>query len=123
MQPVLPRKRRAPRSLALCLVVVALALEIVHWWRNGGREQLLLALQPDFTVTQIDHQAKVMTLSRVRESLIVSCDRWCDVFTVGKRYPMFDRGGILEYRRSGQKIKLPVVQEHVDFETSPGGHG
>jgi hypothetical protein len=117
------RKPHASRTLVLCLVVVALVLEILHWWLNGGQEQVLLALQPDFTVINIDHQAKTMTLSRAQEGFIVSCDDSCDVFKLGKKYPMFERGPMLEYRRSGKKIKLPVLQEHVDFQTPPGGHG
>ena len=122
-QAITERPRLLPRSLILCLAVMALAVEIIHWWQNGGQEQLLLVLQPNFTVTQVDSQAKTVTLSRVQESWIANCDRWCDVFAVGKKYPMFNRGSLLEYRRNGQKITLPVLREHVNFGTPPGGHG
>ena len=110
MQPAPPRKRRSPRALVLSLVVVALVLEVVHWWRNGGQDQFLLALQPHFTVTQVDSNAKTMTLSRVQESLVVSCDGRCEIFRVGKKYPMSHRGNVLEYRRGGQNIELPVLR-------------
>lgn len=102
---------------------VALVLMGVYWWRNGGREQVLLALQPDFTITQIDRAGRTMILSRVQESFIVSCGNQCDLFSVGKSYSMLHHGGVLEFRKSGEKIRLPILQEHVDFETSPGGHG
>jgi hypothetical protein len=107
----------------LCLVAVALVLEVAHWWLNGGHEQVLVALQPDFRVIGIDHQAKTMTLSRAQESFTVSCEDSCDLFRLNRKYSMFERGGILEYSRHGKRIKLQVLQEHVDFETPPGGHG
>lgn len=107
----------------LCLVGVALVLEIAHWWLNGGHEQVVLALQPDFRVIGVDHQTKTMTLSRAHESFVVNCNDSCDLFRLDRKYPMFVRGSMLEYSRGSKKIKLQVMQEHVDFETPPGGHG
>lgn len=105
------------------MFVVALAAGVGCWWRHGGREQMVLALQPDFTVVQVDRTENTMTVSRTNESYVVNCESVCDQFTVGQKYSMMDRGQALEFIRKGQKIELPILKEHVDFETPPGGHG
>jgi hypothetical protein len=107
----------------LCVLALGLAAGIVFWWRNGGREQILLALQPDFTVTQIDPKAATMTVARANEAYVVRCGEACELFRVGNRYSLLDRGDALEFRIKRQKIALPILQEHVDFQTPPGGHG
>jgi hypothetical protein len=122
-QQSLAPKRRGVRWGVPCLIGFVLVAGIVYWWRNGGRAQLLLALQPDFMVTQIDRQDRTMTLARTNEAYVVSCGNTCDLFMVGKGYSMLDRGDALEWRRKRQKIELPILQEHVDFEIPPGGHG
>ena len=116
---------RRQRALAWgsLVTVVAAVVGIGYWWRQGGREQVVLALQPDFTVAQIDRIENTMTVSRTNESYVVNCHNVCDLFVVGKKYSMMDRGQALEFIRHGQKIELPILKEHVDFETPPGGHG
>jgi hypothetical protein len=93
------------------------------WWFGGGREQLLLSLQPPFQVIGIDRNANTMTLHRMNQTYVVDCAGNCDSFVVGQTYRMLDRGGILEFRLHGQQIRLRVTQVHVDFDTVPGGHG
>jgi hypothetical protein len=94
-----------------------------YWWRNGGREQLFLFLQADFRVVQIDPQKGTMTLTRPRETLIVNCAGACDLFKIGKKYSMMNRGGVLEFKGAKRKFELPILEQHLEFEKPPGGQG
>jgi hypothetical protein len=114
---------RSWRRAGIVVAVLLTALLTLYWWRNGGRDQVVLALQPGFEVRQIDLQQKTMTVTRVNDTYLIACDDLCGSFKVGKSYAMFDRGGILEYRNKGRRISFPVLKEHIDFETPPGGHG
>jgi hypothetical protein len=96
---------------------------VAYWLRSGGWNEAMGLLQPGFTVTEIDQQQKTMTLSRVREGFVVSCGNRCDLFEVGKSYTMQQRAAVLEFTRKAEKIELPILREHVDLETAPGGHG
>ena len=100
-----------------------LAGGLTYWWRNGGREQLILFLQADFRVTQIDPQKGTMTLARPGEILIVSCDGVCDSFRIGKKYSMRNQGGVLEFQSAKRKLELPIIEQHLEFEKLPGGQG
>lgn len=102
---------------------MALSFVSIWWWRHGGKESVALALQPGFEVRQIDLQEKTITVTRVNDTYVVGCENSCGMFVAGKTYAMVDRGGVLEYRTQGQRIMLPVLKEHIEFETPPGGHG
>ncbi|HXY13749.1 MAG TPA: hypothetical protein VEI26_04535 [Terriglobales bacterium] len=122
-QPLPEPKRRTKAVALLSLAAFAFILITVDVWQNGGRERLLVLLQPQFTVTQIDPSARTMTLSRVEEKFTVSCGDWCGSFAVGRSYSMRKRGPVLDFTINGKKIELPIVQEHFDLETPPAGHG
>ncbi|MBV8051468.1 MAG: hypothetical protein JOZ80_09785 [Acidobacteriaceae bacterium] len=115
------RRIRIVASVTLAGLIVLSA--ILYSWFGGGRERLLLLLQPGFTVTAIDREAQTLKLSRIQESFVVSCGNHCDAFEIGKRYSMTHRGAALELTRRGEKIVLPILREHYEFETPPGGHG
>jgi len=123
-QPTRQNERRVPLVASISLVaLIFLSLVLYAAWFSGGKERMLLLLQPGFTVTAIDREAKTLVLSRVQESFVVNCGQRCDLFEVGKRYSLRQHKGILELTRKGEKIELPILREHFDFETPPGGHG
>ena len=95
----------------------------VVYWRNGGREQVILFLQADFRVTQIDPQNGTMTLTRPGETVMVRCAAVCDLFRVGRKYSMMNRGGVLECKARHRKIEMPIIEQHLEFEKPPGGQG
>jgi hypothetical protein len=110
--------------LGLLLVTgLILAVGVLLWWRNGGREEIILFLQGDFRVTKINQQDKTMTLTRRRETLIVNCASVCGLFRVGKKYSMMNRGGVLEFKSGKGKLELPIIEQHLEFEKLPGGQG
>jgi hypothetical protein len=117
------RNRRIPTRVTLCLGALVLAGLTTYFFRSNWRKEIVLLLQPDFTVTKIDGEAKTLTLSRAQESLIVSCGDSCGLFRVGKSYGMLNRGSVAQFRIGGQKVELPILQQHFEFETPPGGHG
>jgi len=117
------RQRRYSSFTFICLLSVVALGAVSLWLRAGGWSQVTLVQQPGVTVTAINREAKTLTLSRVRESFAVSCESRCDLFEVGKRYSMGQREGFLEFTRKAEKIELPILREHYDFETPPGGHG
>ncbi len=102
---------------ALAIVVLLL------WWHRGGRDQLVLALQPQFQVIQIDTIKNTMTLHRLNQTYVVNCAMDCQNFSAGKSYSMLDRGGILQFKLNGRMVLLRIVQEHIDFDTVTGGRG
>jgi hypothetical protein len=115
--------KSASKSWILVLLATgALALG-VFWWLRGGREQLLLTLQPKFQVTGIDATTATMTLRRMNQTYVVDCAKTCADFTTGNSYPMLDRGGIIEFRKSGNTRRMRVLQVHIDFDTVTGGRG
>lgn len=116
-------KRRIPLFTTVCLAGLILLSAILYVWFHGGKERMLLLLQPGFMVMAIDRQAQTLSLSRVQENFVVSCGDRCDLFEVGKRYSMLRRGASLEFTREGERMKLPILREHFDFATPPGGHG
>jgi len=122
-QPSLHSRPRVSLVAGLSLAGLIFLSVGLHAWFHGGKERMLLLLQPGFTVTGIDRLAQTLTLSRVQENLVVSCGTRCDFFEVGKRYSMLRRGGALEFTTKGEKVLLPILREHFDFETPPGGHG
>lgn len=122
-QPASQPKRRAPLVAGVSVAALIFLFVGVYGLFYGGKERLLLLLQPGFTVTGIDRDAKTLTLSRVQEGFVVSCGTRCDLFEAGKRYSMRRRDGALEFTTKGEKILLPILREHFDFETAPGGHG
>jgi len=103
----------------LALVIVGAFIA----WRNGGREAMLLALQPGFQVMKVDQAAQTMLVTRLNETYLVRCAQSCDLFDVGKTYKMRMQAGGLEVVRKGQRLALPILEEHIEFETPPGGHG
>lgn len=116
-----PAGQRRYRSFTLLCVVALVAISF--WLGAGGWTRVILLAQPGFTVTAIDREAQTLTLSRVQETFVVSCKNRCDLFKLGKRYSMRQRGGALEFTKEGEKIEMPIVREHFDFETPTGGHG
>jgi hypothetical protein len=116
-------KRHIPLAAGASLAVLIFLSVSLFAWFHGGRERMLLLLQPAFTATAIDPQAQTLTLRRAQESFVVSCGHQCGFFAVGKRYTMHQRAGALEFTGKSEKITLPILREHYDFETPPGGHG
>jgi hypothetical protein len=110
--------------LGLLLVTgLILAGGVLLWWRNGDREEIILFLQGDFRVAKINQQDKTMTLTRRRETLLVNCAGVCDLFRVGKKYSMMNRGGVLEFKSGKRKLELPIIEQHLEFEKLPSGQG
>lgn len=116
-------QRRTHRWAIFCLVFLILAAGITYWWRDGGRERVILFLQADFRVTNIDQVNGTMTLTRPGETVIVSCAGACDLFRIGKKYSLMNRGGVLEFKSAKRKVELPILEQHVEFEKLPGGQG
>jgi len=115
-----PTRKRQAFAVVILLV---LAGALIYHWRAGLWEQLLLFIQPDFKVVAIDLQNKNMTLSRTGETLLVDCEDVCNTFKVGKKYSVIDRDGVLEFKRGRQKLELPILEQHLEFEKMPGGRG
>lgn len=84
---------------------------------------MILFVQPDFRVTQIDRQNGTMTLTRPRESVIVTCTGACDLFRVGEKYSFMNRGGVLEFKTGRRRLELRIIEQHLEFEKLPGGKG
>ena len=93
----------------------------VAWWGGSGQEFLLETVHP-FRVTQIETSARAMSLVHGNRTYIVRCDAQCIYFRASDTYPMKDVGDAVEYGAKGQKIKLPILEEHIAFDTT-GGHG
>ncbi len=109
------------QSLIIVVLVFLLAAGLIYRWRVSLWEQMILFLQSDFKVVIIDPQAKNMTLTRPGETLLVDCEDVCSMFKVGKKYSLMDRGGVLEFKRGGSKLELPIIEQHLEFEKMPGG--
>lgn len=122
-QPSLHSRPRVSLVAGLSLAGLIFLSVGVHAWFHGGKERMLLLLQPDFTVMGMDRQAQTLSLSRVQENFVVSCGDRCNLFEVGKHYSMLRRRDSLEFTRKGERMKLPILREHFDFATPPGGHG
>lgn len=118
-----PSQRRTHRWGIFCVVFLILVAGIAYWWRNGGREQVILFLQADFRVTNIDEPHETMTVTRPGETVVVSCSGVCDFFRVGKKYSMMNRGGALEFKSRKRTLELPILEQHLEFEKPPGGQG
>ena len=95
----------------------------MYWFSHGGHDDLLLLLQPGLEVSAIDPLNHTMTLRGVHEFFVVRCSDACGTFTVGDKYHMLYRGEVLDYKRHGRMLHLPIVQQHVDFGTVEGGRG
>ena len=63
-----------------------------------------------------------MSLVHGNRTYIVRCDAHCIYFRPSDTYPMKDVGDAVEYRGKGQKVTLPILEEHITFDTT-GGHG
>jgi hypothetical protein len=100
------------------LILVALA----YWWTHGGEYDLLVALQPEFQVSQIDRKTGTMTIGNASEAFLVRCADTCNAFEIGGKYSMLYRGTVMEYRRGGRTFQFPILQQHVNFDVV-GGHG
>lgn len=116
-------KTRVRWWIFVLIALFATVAGISYWWGSGGREELFLALQPGFQVVKIDSANKTMVITRMNESYLVSCEGSCDLFTIGKTYTIRERAGVFEVLRKRQRIQLPILREHIEFETAPGGHG
>jgi|SRR5581483_1391360 len=122
-----PKTQTPPTRKRQLLIVVAIVLllagGLVYRWRIALWEQTMLFLQSDFRVVTIDPQAKNMTLTRPGETLLVDCEDVCSLFKLGKKYSLMDRGGVLEFKRGRNKLELPILEQHLEFEKMPGGRG
>lgn len=63
-----------------------------------------------------------MTLQGVNESFTVRCSDACSGFQVGRKYRMLYRGEVMEYEGEKRLLRLPILQQHVEF-TVEGGRG
>jgi hypothetical protein len=103
-------------------VIVTLA-GLCAWLVVARRDDLLQALRPGFLVIEIRSPEKSMVLQRANHRYVVRCGESCGHFKSGKRYPMKIQNGALEYRRKGEKLALPILEEQIFFPTQPGGLG
>jgi hypothetical protein len=104
--------------LACCILLFAAT---VLWWNRAGRELIRETVHP-FRVTHINPAEGTMSLVHGNDRYIVRCAPRCAYFQPAGNYPMNDRGSALEYRRSGEIILLPIIEETTTFDTT-GGHG
>jgi hypothetical protein len=93
----------------------------IFWWTIAGQEFILETVHP-FRVTQIETSARTMSLVHGNRTYIVRCDAHCLDFRSSGTYRMKDVGDAVEYTGAGQKIELPILEEHVTFDTA-GGQG
>lgn len=115
--------RTAKRWTIVLLAAAGVTAGIFYWWQHGGRDRVLLALQPDFQVAQVDPRKGTLTLRRLNETYIVRCGDDCITFQPGRHYSMTNRGGVLEYTSRHRKIALPIIEQQVNFDMMPGGRG
>ena len=114
----LPERTRRLLLLVSLFLVLALA---IFWWTSWGQEFILETVHP-FRVTQIEPSARTMSLVHDNRTYLVRCDAHCPDFRSSGTYRMKDVGDAVEYNRAGQKIELPILEEHVTFDTA-GGKG
>ncbi|HKN35395.1 MAG TPA: hypothetical protein VJX16_19305 [Terriglobales bacterium] len=108
------------RRIALWGTIVLLG-GVCLWLLAAHSNDLLPILQPGLLVLEV--RSPTMILEQTNRRYTVSCETRCGIFVTGKKYPMRKRGSILEYRRKGETITLPILQEQIFFPTQPGGLG
>jgi hypothetical protein len=94
-----------------------------YWQRASFEDQLVLFLQPDYRVTQMDTNKRLMTVEGVSESFVVQCQEACAFFVAGGKYRMLYRGNFLEFRKDGRKLKFEIIEIRVKPPAVPGGLG
>jgi hypothetical protein len=92
---------------------------LLVWLVTAKRADLVLWLEPSFRVTAVDLSKKQMTLQRENHRYVVDCAAVCTSFGVGKSYRLQERGGVMKYRG----IEFRILEEQIQFQTGPGGHG
>ncbi len=105
------------------MVIAAAIVLAIPRFRSEARYRIELLLQPSFEAKSVDLPNKTMTLQRMNETYVVRCGEDCDRFRAGRKYGMVNRGGLLEVRQGGRKIEMPIIHQHIDFNTVTGGKG
>jgi hypothetical protein len=110
------------RRIARWATIVIVA-GVCVWLLTAHSTSWLQMLQPGFLVVEVRGTDRTMVLQRANRRYIVRCEERCGNFLAGKKYRMRNRGGTLEYRKRGETIVLPIVEEQIFFPTQPGGVG
>jgi hypothetical protein len=97
-------------------------LSLAYWWYHGGEYHLLVALQPEFRVSEIDAHSGTMTIENANEGFLVLCQGQCAEFTIGGKYRLLYRGAFMEYRSGGRSFQFRIIRQHVNFDVI-GGRG
>src|SRR5436853_7703520 len=106
------------RRIALWGTIVLLG-GVCLWLLAAHSNDLLPILQPGLLVLEV--RSPTMILEQTNRRYTVSCETRCGIIVTGKKYPMRKRGSILQYRRTGETITLPMLQAHILVLPPTGG--